>query len=352
MNSTETRMVAANYVRITRTYFDDIVFPAFKHVAAGQSRITKHYTIAGKKLCLEFYSSVLAENMTHAFSHLSSGEDTRALTVHLFDSASSGVSLSPPWAHAEHLYRQEAGRSELSEDDVLGVYLHGEETLTVYDRANATAYFWTKDATLLPPWVSASPLRTLLSWFLAQSGISLVHGAVVAHGGKAVLLTAKGGSGKSTTALHCLASGMEYLADDYVGIESGDPPQAHSLYSSAKLVATLQRTFLPQAWNTEGEKAIMFLSDAFLKKMIQSAALHAIFIPMITHKPHTNIVPASKGQALLALAPTTLFQLPLMKAETLEILRAIVEQTPCYFLELGTDGTEIAEAVAKKLDTL
>jgi len=62
-----------------------------------------------------------------------------------------------------------------------------------------------------------------------------MHGAAVSLNGKSILLTAKGGSGKSTTALSCFFAGMSYLGDDYVTVKSGDVITTHSIYSSTKL---------------------------------------------------------------------------------------------------------------------
>ena len=64
-------------------------------------------------------------------------------------------------------------------------------------------------------------------------------------------------------------------------------------------------------------------------------------IPVITTSPHTTIIPASKQDALLALAPTTLFQLPLAEDRTLGYLKDLVRALPCYFLMLGPNTTEI-----------
>ena len=55
------------------------------------------------------------------------------------------------------------------------------------------------------------------------------------HGG--VLLAGKGGSGKSTTALTCLNSELQYVSDDYCVVVAQPSPFAYNLYCTAKVRA-------------------------------------------------------------------------------------------------------------------
>ena len=60
-----------------------------------------------------------------------------------------------------------------------------------------------EDASRLPPWERACPLRALLTWWAAPERLLMAHGAAVGSGEGALLLAGPGGSGKSTTALAC-----------------------------------------------------------------------------------------------------------------------------------------------------
>jgi hypothetical protein len=202
----------------------------------------------------------------------------------------------------------------------------------------------------MPDWSLGAPFRTILHWFLNDKGIYFFHGAVVGHQGKSVLLTAKSGSGKSTTSLASLLAGMDYVGDDYIAITQDDHTIAHSLYSSAKVTRAGLRLFpelLPYVWNPnfeEREKAVLFLSDCFKNQIQASLPLSALLIPKITGGA-TQIVPVSKTEALLAAAPTTLLQLPLAETEKLGVLRKIIESIPCYVLELGPDIRGIPDVI-------
>lgn len=52
------------------------------------------------------------------------------------------------------------------------------------------------------------------SFVMPFYSLKFLHGAVVTHGGSTIMLTGKGGGGKTTTALQLLANGYTLLSDD------------------------------------------------------------------------------------------------------------------------------------------
>lgn len=344
-----TRIQTPNYVSIRKTYLEEVVLPLLQPIINDTTPTEKHYTIANKHLCLRFYSQELAKNLAPALAHLETSRTVNVdLLVHLWDSESTQTELPSPLSDARYLDSQVTDVRKIITDAFQGVYLHGEESITLYDQAAHVAYFWVHDARILPSWVSAAPIRTLLHWFLPESHIHLIHGAVVGYGGRAALLTAKGGSGKSTTALACLLSGMTYLADDYVGIDSPHETRAWSLYNSVKVTPeSLDRfpSLTKHAHPKEGDKSTLYLAPLFPKQILLSATLNAILIPMIKRTSKTVITPASKMQAMLALMPTTLFQLPLAGTDKVDFLKKVIAKLPCSFLELSEDSAEATTVI-------
>lgn len=345
-----------NYTIIRREYLTSMVLPSLSAVQKEGQQISRDYVVAGKNIRLYFYNEALAEKLSLPFRHLPSvpqGEAI-ALTVHMWDSVNRD-DMASPWDTAGHSEHTTSAEKEIS-DDFFGTYL-GEQTLNLYDKGTRTAYFWTRDGSLLPDWITAAPLRTILNWFLTDQGIHLVHGGAVGVGGKVVLLSAPGGSGKSTTTLSCLLSGMDYLGDDYVGIETGEKHTVHCLFNSAKITPNTIPTFpemKERIWNKgnvggklDGGKAVIFLQDLFPGQIPLKGELVAILIPVI--KKETRLVPASKLQTMLALAPTTIFQLPLARADKMASFRRIIDSVPCYFLELGPDIRNTPEAIKEFL---
>lgn len=326
-----------NYVRADP---DDIAgaVAALAHLRMSQDPIVRHYLLAGKHIAVEFFTPTLLASMAPALAHRESAAGPAELTVAVWD----GVQEARPHTPAGNSWR--------------GVYLHGEETLNLYDQGASVACLWTADAASLPLWVRAAPLRTILHWFLAESGIYLLHGAAIGTQGRAVLVAAKGGSGKSTTALASVLAGLDYLGDDYVAVEAGARPVCHSLYNSLKVTQDTLAAFpelatLQPLMPDTNDKAAFFIHELYPKQLRAQAELAAIFIPRIGPHARSHVTPARKSEALAALAPTTLFQLPLGESGTFAALRDLVSQTPCYTLHLGSDLYSAPEAIRNFLDS-
>ena len=356
MNNPQSYIVSTKHFRPTKKYFDDIVVPVMNDIAGSMTPIKKTYEIAGKTICLNFYSENLLKKMSKALVHIEKDSaGSPDLTVCLWDSVSTNTHLALPMGDdPEYTYPREVNTKTIPHDSFLGIYLNGEETLNLYDEKNNTAYFWINNADSLPYRLSASPLKVILNWFLSKDGAQLIHGGVVSWKEKAILLTAKGGTGKSTTALSCFFAGMSYLGDDYVTIKSGDVITAHSIFNSAKLFPQSFHNTFPalknSIWNEKGtdkenEKVVVFLSELYPRQVIKTAPLHAIMIPVIKDFQETKIVPASKIQTMTSMMPATLFQLSLMRSNKIAGLRSVVERTPCYFLELGSDINGVGETI-------
>jgi hypothetical protein len=169
-----------------------------------------------------------------------------------------------------------------------------------------------------------------------------------------VLLVAKGGSGKSTTALACLAHGLSYVGDDYCLVRL-DPPFAHSLYCSAKLrddsvrrLPHLRAAAAPDL-RRDDEKAVFVLDRARGARIVPGLPLRAILLPRVTHAEPTRLRPAGAREALQALAPSTMSQLPGADARSVAIMTALVRQLPCYHLDLGPELSGIPPVIARLL---
>jgi len=345
-------ILTKNFIGVPREYFNRIVNPSLQKIQDAGTPFIKTYSIAGKNIRVECYGELLAEKLSLALSHHKQATGTPELTIFTWDQSTTGEQLALPWQEKKCT---EGNHENITDKNFFGVYIAGEESLNFYDKETSVGYFCVRDAKYLPDWAIGAPFRTILHWFLNKHDTHLMHGAVIGHHGNAVLLTAKGGSGKSTTALSCFLEGMDYLADDYAAITAKDMPTAHSLYHSAKVTKQGLELF-PElkkiVWNKnfdEPEKAIVFLSDLFPGQVKTSAPLRAILIPKITGK-ETRIMPASKMEAFLAVAPTTLLQLPWAGTEKVTALKSIIEKVPCYFLELGSEIRKIPDVVKLFLD--
>jgi hypothetical protein len=173
-------------------------------------------SLAGASVALRFASEPLRERLTPAFAHLLQGlaedGDRPALTIHLWDSASTGAEPPPrPRVPADHAT---GALYQFREPPLRGVYAPGLETLSVLDSEKGAAWHRVADAYEQPYWDQACPIRQILFWWLASRNYLQVHGAAVGTPKAGALVVGKGGSGKSTVALSSLGTGLLYGGDD------------------------------------------------------------------------------------------------------------------------------------------
>jgi hypothetical protein len=232
------------------------------------------------------------------------------------------------------------------------------EALSAVDLGADRAWYWVADPTALPYWELAAPIRQILHWWMATRGHQQVHSGAVGTPDGGVLLVGKGGSGKSTCALASLVSELRYAGDDYTMVSVEPRPWVHSLFSSGKVhPENLSRLphLKPALWNGERlatEKAVLFVDQYFPDRPIEGFPLRAIVLPTITGGTHTRAGPTSRAAALVALAPSTVFQLHTAGSEALQYMTHLARKVPAYVLELGTDVSEIPGVILALLDEL
>jgi hypothetical protein len=201
------------------------------------------------------------------------------------------------------------------------------------------------------PWHErGAPLRPALHRWAALAGRHFVHAAAVATEAGGVLLAGPSGSGKSTTALACLEAGLDYAGDDYVILEGR---QAHCLYSTAKLdLGALERLpgLAPAVTDLRRgreDKAVLDVHAHRADRVRSPLPVDAIVIPTVGGSGPPRTRPASPGEALRALAPTTLIQLPGAAHERMQAMAKLVRRVPAYRVELGDDVAAVAGEIAR-----
>ena len=233
-------------------------------------------------------------------------------------------------------------------------YIWSEYALSLFDTVTATGVYWTPAATTLPYWAMASPLRCLFHWWAETKECQLVHAAAVGFGGGALLITGKGGLGKSTAALCCLCDGCDYIGDDYVLVQLGFIPMVHSLYCTAKLSHDQMARFarladLAGKQGVANEKAVMYLYPRLQRQMTRSLPLKAIATPRISNRPRTESAAISAFAIREAATFTTMSQLPRASQHTYHFINRLSAALPASELVLGTNLDEISGAIVQLL---
>lgn len=308
--------------------------------------------VAGHRIRLRCAGPALLGHIGPALAHLSRvGDDEPAdLTVTLWDSATTGE----PYPDLQLPEIPPNATGTFATPDLLMEYHCVPRSMVVLDRSNDRAVFITESVDGLPRWERTAPLRTLFGWWFADHGVLLAHAAAVSTDDGAAVLIGRGGSGKSSTSLVCMAAGMGWLGDDYVLI---DPVRrtVSSLFGSAKLTAE-HHDRNPRLLRPEGsihhegldEKRYGFPATELPDRVCLESEIRAVVLPVVTHGPDCRLVVTTPAQALLALAPTTVFLGGALSAEVFALSRDAVAPFVPHRLELGA-GVEAVPTMLRSL---
>jgi hypothetical protein len=331
----------------------------FRRASAASGIVERYYRIAESVVLLRFAGTALLASITPALEHLRLSTESPAaapdFTIDLFDSNSTATPLPFLLGRFVELVRlrwweQLGNRREIegmNGERIRSVFHLGPDILSVLDLQENHAVYWIENAADLPYYEIAYPLTVLLNWWFGARNRFFVHAACFGTEAGSVLLTGKGGSGKSTTTLACLDSGLGLSGDDYCVIDPATL-MAHSVYNTIKLkgLVDVERFShlkscignLARVDDTEGgEKAMIFLQRFFPAQLLTRSALRAILVPRVADQDDTVITPASASHVFKAIMPSTLFQLPGNAQGEFRALANLVRALPSYEIALGRD---------------
>ena len=331
---------------------------SLERAATAQAKLgvaERWFEIAGARLKICFAGDRLVDCLVPALAHLEIPSASPADAVfHVWDSDSTGIAMVPPICPKEHF----SGRGDIwsmASRRFKSAFLGADLALALMDVETLTAVFWVQSADNLPYWAMASPMRTLMHWWMEHRGFQLVHGAAVGINGEGVLITGKGGLGKSTTALACLDAGLEYVADDFLIVEGGPIPRVHSLYSTGKLEWSQMARFPRFAGlarnhgSPDGDKAVLYLHPAFGPQLVRSLSLKAILTPAIVNRAESVFAPMSRPLVERAAGFTTLTLLPHAGRHTMTFIERVTASLPGLKLELGSNIAAVPTAIRELL---
>jgi hypothetical protein len=125
----------------------------------------------------------------------------------------------------------------------------------------------------------------------------------------------------------------------------------HSLYNSGKVIPDnlfrlpLLIPYIDNANMPADEKSIFYLASVFPEQMMTQFPLRATFVPSLTGKIESQLVPISPIQAMQALAPSTLMQEADPTPREFEKIARIAKTLPCYRLDTGTALDQLTQLI-------
>lgn len=316
--------------------------------------IERFFAVSNFVLSLRFAGDSLARSFTPALAHLEvSPVSCPDAVFHIWDSESTSTDMLPPPC-SRGCFTSRGDIWTMASQRYKSAYLWSEYALNLFDNVTATGMYWTPAAATLPYWATASPLRCLFHWWAESNGCQLVHAAAVGREGSALLITGKGGLGKSTTALSCLGNGLDYIGDDYVLVQLNPVPTVHSLYCTAKLNHDQMARFpgladLAARYGSENDKAVMYLYPRMKGQITRSLPLQAIVTPRISNLPQTELRTISPAAMQRATSFTTMSQLPHASQSTYQFIDRLNARLPAFELVLGTNLDTITEVIIELL---
>jgi len=333
--------------------------------AGAATPTTTHHSVAGHRIAVTAPAGTDAAALVAALPPAAADASGKpALHVKLWRGESAAAapfvanlveSLNSSWST---LCGPRGEVVDLHTETTTAIFDPGGHVLSVIDRPRGRAWAVKIDDHPYPFWEVGAPLRFILHDHFSRHGLQVVHGAAVGDDGGALLVVGKGGSGKSSTALAAAAHGLRYLGDDYCLVDPADPT-VHALYRTGKLVGSEDVDRLPayrgrsinaDSFERGGSGKGVFLVDAvYAGSFSASRPLRAIVLPRIDSGCATHARPGLRGDALAALFPSTVGQLPGAGQEDARNVERLVASLPAYDLHVGGDPRGAAEAIREIL---
>jgi hypothetical protein len=312
----------------------------FETAASGRL-LERDLVIAGLPVRLSFAGPAMYDAVFPALEHLAapapaSAEPPRRVLI--WDTASTGVEPPEPvWR--DHDLGPGAEVLSLSEGPIRAAHARWGRLL-VYDPRSNTLVFHAPDARQMPWREYASPMRSGLHWLLTTPERRLIHGAAVGEGSRGLLITARGGRGKSTLAVACFQAGLDTAGDDLVVVTLEDSPRAHSIYATAKLdrrsidLTAPDRDLITNPGFEHPEKAVVDLRSG---PIVTDLPISAIVVPQVDGTPEPRLERISESEALRQIGPSSVVRMPRPRGAAFATAAALARSLPAWRLRLGHD---------------
>jgi hypothetical protein len=327
-------------------------------IAHSDKRYEINLVFGGQSVRMQLVGKRLAQRLRLPFSHLETNDLSRPerLSIAFWDEGETGVACP-----MSSILGDELGVAPVmitGSADNRFVVNKLRRSVTCLDRKTRHIIGWTSAPEQFSLHEIGRPLHSLLSVWHLDHEMTIIHAGLVSKSGTGIIFAGSSGAGKTTAAIACLCSGFHYLSEDQVALQqsNGGPVRGHSLYSSAFLEADhLARFPLLAPHAIEGiypdeQKWLVLLASLFPSKMQAVTDVGAVVLPRIVGNAASRIRSASKSEALLALAPSSLIIGQLSSGiRGFSKLAELVERVSCYWLELGSDNQLIPDCLEQIL---
>lgn len=229
------------------------------------------------------------------------------------------------------------------------LYLDGGGPRALCQAAAGTARLWAGAAPAAGRstddlWLLSHPLFTIpLAEMLKRRGLFALHAAGLCRDGRALLLPGTSGAGKSTLSLALAREGFGFLGDDTVFLarRPGRPPRVLAFPDEVDLTEE-SLAFFPEAAaatpaSAPGRKRAIRAESVYGARIVWECEPGLLVFPRVAGRPESELLPMTREEALLELAPNVLLTDPAGSQAHLDALAELVGASSAWRLATGSD---------------
>lgn len=292
----------------------------------------------------------LAEAMERCFVQAPPTGTTARMRAFILHPGVAGGAPPAVWDPRQPCHPQRLS-NVLSAAGLQASYFHDLDHWHILDHEAGVAVQLMRGPGQYPPWETGAPLRPFLHWHYARAGRRLTHGGTLGVAGRGVILAGGGGSGKSGTVIAGLLHGLQSVGDDYVLLDADEPVTARPVYATLKQdSAGFQRLGLRDvlgddlSLNWQGKHQFT-IADIARQPVPERLTIGALFVPEVSGSARSTIIPMARAEAMIALAASSIYQMPGERESGFHFLADVTRRLPCYRLMLGSNPSEIADRI-------
>jgi hypothetical protein len=319
--------------------------------AAAYNPVARKIRLPRLELTAHLGPGVLADALDHAFVETRDDQpETSSCRIFIVHPGIPGIPEPAKWGDAH--FTEHGFAKRLAETGLRGHHFHDLDFWQFYDPQRRVGVQLMASADAFPPWEPGAPLRAFLHWEYAARGMRLAHAGTLGANGKGLLLAGAGGAGKSGTVAAGLLNGLDSVGDDYVLIDLANGVTACPLFATLKQdpqgfarLGLKNRLPAHGPLNWQG-KHTFHIGDIAPRPVPDTLDIVALVVPHISGGETSSIVPVSRRDAMIALAPSGIMQMPGERESGFRFFGDLTRLLPSYRLSLGTRPEEITGTVA------
>lgn len=319
--------------------------------AAADYPASRKIRLPGLELTAYLSPGVLADALDTAFVAPPSDQlETADCRIFIAHPGIAGIPEPARWGDAH--FTEHGFATRLAEAGLRGSHFHDLDFWQFYDPQRRLGVQLMRSVDAFPPWEPGAPLRPFLHWEYAARGMRLVHAGTLGLDGKGILLAGSGGAGKSGTVVAGLLSGLDSVGDDYVLVDIRTGVIARPLFSTLKQdpkgfdrLGLRHRLAAGRPLNWQGKHSFR-IDDIAARPAPATLDIVALMVPHIGGGGTSSIMPVSRRDAMIALAPSGIAQMPGERESGFRFFSDLTRLLPCYSLSLGIDPGEIAGTIS------